>query len=247
MKIMILVLALLLLTSCSQLDDAVSSENNGSSPTPIPASAIPDEAQRAAAEQRKDVETRSDAFKRVPDEFKQVDFTNFKYPVAQLINGEYRSSDAEPNASGRQTAALRSVFYVDVFGDNKKEAIVDISFVACGGSCDGGSDIFYIYSANRPSPKLQWKFQTGTIKYGCGLKSFVLKNKTIAVEMFGDCEYDKGGMNPSNDTVGPFIFSDTTRVEFQSNGKTFFKTALELLPEKPRSVNNYQPKIDVSN
>jgi hypothetical protein len=60
-----------------------------------------------------------------------------------LKNGEYEYDFNE----SRGWFSLRDVYYVDVTGDQIPDAIVNLSHVEWGtGSCDGGSDLFFIYS-----------------------------------------------------------------------------------------------------
>ena len=91
--------------------------------------------------------------KDVPAAFKGIDFKDLSYPTSfrkksiRLRNGTYKI--ATRWGIGGDTFEFEDVDYVDIIGDGKKEAIVRLLWLSCGGSCDGGSYLFYVYSMVR--------------------------------------------------------------------------------------------------
>jgi hypothetical protein len=128
-------------------------------------------------------------FRLVSENFSGVDFQNFSF-------GIYTSPDLKPLSltltDGKMWDDsgwfnLQDVYYKDVTGDGSPEAIVRLLHLRCHGSCDGGADLFYIYSRHNGKLKNIWRYETGSYAYGCGLKSFTLGNKQIVMELFGQC------------------------------------------------------------
>jgi hypothetical protein len=89
----------------------------------------------------------NERFRQVPDEFKSVDFNNFEYDFGRLKDGEFEKEHSGKYARGGSRFSFDDVFYIDLIGDSKKEAVVFLYRVGCGGSCDGGSNIIYFYSS----------------------------------------------------------------------------------------------------
>lgn len=109
------------------------------------------EFQRINKENIEKLDIQNEKFKTVPEEFMNVDFENFTYPTdypkksVSLKNGEFRYEIREKNALGGGWFSFGVVYFVDFTGDNVKEAIVFLSRVDCGGSCDGGTVLMYVY------------------------------------------------------------------------------------------------------
>jgi len=119
-----------------------------------------------------------------------VDFRNFTYPSSLSKSGvtlKDGNREYEDPVSGGDRYHLQDVDYADLTGDGKKEAFVNVVRVICGGSCDGGSHLFYIYSVKQNKPSLLWRIESGSVAYGCGLKSFVVNRSTITLEAFRKC------------------------------------------------------------
>jgi hypothetical protein len=133
------------------------------------------------------------------------------------------------------------VVYTDVTGDGKPDAIVNLSHVQCSGSCDGGSDLFFIYESSDRGLRTIWEYETGSMAYGCGLKSVTLENKQIVVEMFGQC----WGPVSSFTTSGKFMVRDVTRSVFHFNGKRFVKHSTEVTAAPVRDLRSYTPELHI--
>src|ERR1043165_1822641 len=79
--------------------------------------------------------------KEIPLEFRDVDFKNLTYPIVYTVdarrhNVELKDGTREypfKHGGGGATYELRDVHYVDISGDRKREAIVWISQLTCGG------------------------------------------------------------------------------------------------------------------
>ncbi|HJU91891.1 MAG TPA: hypothetical protein VJ656_03060 [Pyrinomonadaceae bacterium] len=192
----------------------------------------------AEVTQATEPEDPNDKFRIIPEEFAQVDFGNWQYGPVALVQGEYESAWKE---GGGETFSLKDVFYTDVTGDGKPEAIVNLSYLQCGGSCDGGSDLFYVYQKSKTGVRKIWTYETGSMAYGCGLKSFTIRKKQIAIEMFGHCWESAS----SFETSGKFMVRDVTRSVFHFNGKRFVKRLTEVTAAPIRDVKNYTPEVNI--
>ncbi len=195
----------------------------------------------------------------VPADFAAIDFKNFSY--ATNLKGKVTLKDGErefpnPGYLGGATYKLSSVDYADLTGDGKEEAIVALSLLTCGGSCDGGSHLFYFYSAGTRRPRLLSRMETGSLAYGeCGLKSFDLKHRNLTLELFQVCRargpafkpLPYGGVSDSFESHGKFGARSFTRFLFQFDGRRFGIKQRQILPFTPGDVRGYQPTISVSN
>ena len=189
--------------------------------------------------------------KEVPPEFKSVDFRNFTYPSSlrgssiTLKDGDHEYEDP---VSGGDRYHLQDVNYADVTGDGKKEAVVNVVRVICGGSCDGGSHLFYIYSAQQNRPRLLWRIESGSVAYGCGLKSFIVNRSTITLEAFRKCHLKSvflaSESNPKE--LGKFQAIGLTRFIFGFDGKNFVLKKREVSASVETDAKNYSPEIRVS-
>ena len=190
----------------------------------------------------------NEKFRSVPENFAGVDFANRVYETYEfegrklevtLVDGKHELVWEE--GGGGETFSLIGVLYTDVTGDEKPEAIVNINHVQCGGSCDGGSDLFYIYQSSKSGLRRIWVYETGSMAYGCGLKSFTLAKKQIVVEMFGQC------WEPASSFEGPgkFMVRDTTRSVFHFNGKRFVKRSTEVTAAPARDLKSYTPEVHI--
>ena len=185
-----------------------------------------------------------DEFRVVPANFKEVDFKNFSYGVHMTSDGKpidlTLTQSLKPlNDSG--WFELKDVYYKDLTGDRQAEAIVRLSHVACAGSCDGGAEIFYIYTTRNGKLKNIWRYETGSYAYGCGLKTFTLGNKQIVLQLFGRCA------RQAMEYPGPakFVVEDLTFKVFEFDGSRFLTKTIEFIPEPARDVKNYKPEIRI--
>lgn len=188
--------------------------------------------------------SQTEKFKIAPKEFKQIDFKNYSYSY-KFYNGRKTNitlKDGEFEYDFKEDKgwfSLSEVYYVDLTNDTKAEAIVLLWNVSCGVSCDGGSALFYIYTIKQNQLKSLWQFETGSLAYGCGLKSFTVRNKKLQLELFGNCN-DK--MNDSS-SLGKFQVKDTTQMTFAFNGAKFIAEKKEAAFAPERNVMNYNPQI----
>ena len=187
-------------------------------------------------------------FRIIPENFKHVDFNNWTYGyyrygkkkfILNLTGGQHVYSSKEEG--GGATFSLKDVFYTDVAGDEEPEAIVILSHVECGVSCDGGSDLFYVYASDKTGFSEIWEYETGSMAYGCGLKSLTLSKKEIVLEMFGRC------WDPASSDPGPakFMVKGTSRAVFQFNGNRFVRRLAEVTDTPATDVKNYEAPIRV--
>jgi hypothetical protein len=183
----------------------------------------------------------------IADDFHGIDFKNHPYPYrfawgrridVPLKNGRFEYD----YRTERGWFDLSDVYVTDLTNDGRPEAIVMLSHVACGVSCDGGSALFYIYSFDHQRLKLLWQYETGDLAYGCGLKSFAAERGTLTLELFGRCSQ----RNRTVSSTGKFQIKDLTRVRLKSNGTRFVVRKREFVSVPERSVLNYKSQINVS-
>lgn len=217
----------------------VANDNNSNRPQPVP------------VEQSNPIqfEAQNEKFRVVPEEFKQIDFEKISYPYKFSYDGRKikialkdDKYEYEEKPSGGGWFDLSDIFYVDLTNDKSPEAIALLWHVSCGGSCDGGAALFYIYTLEQNKLKQLWQFETGSLGYGCGLKSFTVKNKKITMELFGRC-FDK---TEESSMMNKFQAKDTTRLTFGFNGKKFAEEQKEFISVPVRSVLNYRSEISIN-
>ena len=129
-------------------------------PTPTPTITI-----KEPSERQEDINKK---YRIAPEAFAHIDFENHSYGSYRLPSGkkidlhlkdgklEYDYQDADTG-----WIEFNDVYYADVTGDGVPEALVILSHVECGVSCDGGSALFYIYSARKHRLYRIWKYETG--------------------------------------------------------------------------------------
>jgi hypothetical protein len=181
--------------------------------------------------------------------FHGIDFKNRSYPYRfswgkhKLINVLLKNGEYEYDVRDeRGWFNLKNVYLTNLTGDRRPEAIVMIWHVACGVSCDGGSALFYLYSFDNHRLKPLWQYETGDNAYGCGLKSFATKRRTMTLELFGRCS----PRNRTASSMGKSLIKDLTRVTFKWNGTGFVVRKRQFFSIPERSVLNYEPQIDVA-
>ena len=193
----------------------------------------------------------NEQFRSVPGRWASIDFKHHSYGPYRfhggrkinltLKNGEYEYDFYE---SGRGWFSLSDVYYIDITGDQIPEAFINLSHVQCGaGSCDGGSDLFFIYSKNAEGKlKELFQYETGSYGYGCGLKSLTLKGKEVRLELFGRCS------KPATDHPGPgkFMVKDLTQLVFLYHEKGFLSTTTKFVSTDVVDVRNYQPEVHIN-
>jgi hypothetical protein len=250
MKMVFPVLALLISSACHPSALKVGDVSAKPNPTvnnynTSDLSFAPKDASEVKQVKQSGADSYNERFKISPEEFKQIDFKNYSYPYKLsygrrniiLNNGEYEYDFSDD----RGWFSLSDVYYVDLTGDGKPEAIVILSHVSCGGSCDGSAALFYIFTTHQHKLKSIWHFETGSLGYGCGLKSFTVKNRKITAELFGRCI--DGSEESSR---GKFQVKDTTRLTFAFNGRRFVERKKVLISMSERSVLNYEPEISIN-
>jgi hypothetical protein len=200
------------------------------------------------------VESRTQKFREKPPEFGEVDFANSTFPLrisgiqslgpVKFKNGEYEY-DSGPGSTG--WISFDDALFIDINRDSKKEAVVLATHVQCGGSCDGGASLISIFSANGKRPVLLDQIETGSLGYGCGLRSLQIANKKITVEVFGNCRIEHNEMRINDNSIGnsKFQFSDTTKFVFAPIPKLKLQSR-EVTSTPVRSVMNYQAIVSVS-
>jgi hypothetical protein len=192
----------------------------------------------------------NEQFRRVPSRWAPVDFKHNSYGQYKfskqtkidltLKNGEYEYDFSE----SRGWFWLHDVYYVDVTDDQIPEAIVDLAHVECGGgSCDGGSDLIFIYSINAEGQlKELFQYETGSYAYGCGLKSLTVKGKEVWLELFGRCR----GPAMDNPSPAKFMVKDRTRLGFLYVSKGFLGMETQIITSDVADLRNYRPEVHIN-
>lgn len=256
MRVLIFCIALLFLMNCSGQILSQKSENSAANSSsqinstvsdanankPMP---IPNESDKIDGVRQKELDAQNEKFRVVPDEFKKVDFKNFKYPIVTLKNGEKDERNPKNPLAGGQSFTLSDVFYIDLNRDAKKEAIVMLYAVGCGGSCDGGRSIIYLYSSQNPKPKLIDEIEMGSRSGGCSLKSFSIKDKKITIEQFGRCT-KKSHYDESSGYSCKFCVKDLTRSVYFIRNANLIEQSRTTIEEPERNVMNYHSEISIS-
>jgi hypothetical protein len=193
------------------------------------------------------VKDMNERFRLVPDDFKHVDFRNrsygsYKFSRNQISNLTLKDGEGDIYKDDhRGWFSLKDVYYRDVTGDGRKEAIVMLWHVECGGSCDGGAALFYVYTMREGKLKKVWQYETGSNAYGCGLKSLTVQGTWLLFELFGHCPVT------AIDDPGPtkFMIDDLTYVLFEFNGKRFVRHSTEFVSTPSSDVKNHEPQIRI--
>ena len=189
----------------------------------------------------------SERFRAVPGRWANIDFNYQFYGPYKFSNGrkialtlDNGKDEYDFGEDGRGWFSLENVYYFDVTGDRIPDALVDISHVECGGSCDGGTHLFFIYSINAAGyVKKLFEFETGSYAYGCGLKSMTVKRREMSIELFGRCR--RQAMNYAG--PGKFLVQDSTLFSFWYSDKGFLQTELEYISTGVTDVKSYKPEI----
>lgn len=252
MKILFIVLALWALSACRS--SASNNENVSAKPNPVvnnfdAGNSIsgPNHLPKVEQAKQSELEAQNQKFKVVPEDFKQIDLKNYSYPYrfsyGMKINIALKDGEYEYDiANDRGWFNLEDVYYVDLTDDGKPEAIVILWHVSCGASCDGGAGLFYVYTAHQNKLNSLWQYETGSLAYGCGLKSFAVKNRKFTMELFGRCFDNK----EESLGTGKFQVKDITRLTFGFSGGKFVEEGKLIIPAPERSVKNYQQEISIN-
>jgi hypothetical protein len=175
------------------------------------------------------------------EDFYDVDFWNYSYGSYTLSDGKKipltLTNTALVISNTSDTFALKDVYYKDVTGDGRAEAIVWISHVNCAGPCND-SNVFYIYTVKNRQLKPIWQYETGSYAHGCGLKSLTLSGTQIILELFGDCTKQIDDPRASE-----FIVKKSTFILLEFDGRGFRQQSSEVVEISPTRVTNYQPRI----
>lgn len=252
----IFVFSLLFFANCSnQIDAPVSvnalNKNNSADQTANYLKTL-EESEKIQREKAEKLEKENEKFEVAPEEFKDVDFENFTYPTkypkksVTLNEGEFEFENKKSNGGG--TFNLSKVYFVDLTNDSKKEAFVFLWRVDCGGSCDGGALLLYIFSSNGRNPSLLWQLDLGSMAYDCGLKTMTVKDKKIFFAVFGNCVEKVRKLEVIENFYGPGKGTSVGLTEFiyKFNGKTFEREKMMYDPVGNIYHMNYKPEISLS-
>jgi hypothetical protein len=185
-----------------------------------------------------------ESFRVSPVHLQQIDFKNHSYGPYTSSAGmkiNLTLSDGElrlPNNSGG--FALKDVYYRDITGDGIEEAIVWLAHGQCSGSCND-ANLFYVYTVRNGKLKPIWEYETGSYRYGCGLRSFILAAKEIGFSLFGDCSL-RAIRDPS---TSEFMALGFTSIILEFDGRRFAQRSTQFYITPPQNVKNYEPDIRI--
>ena len=203
----------------------------------------------SAAEKKRDV----------PLAFKNINFKNLAYSISwkhrTIVLKGGRVEYFEDKYLGNAWFEYLGVDFIDLTGDGQKDAVVQLFWVSCGASCDGGSHLFYFYSIKRGRLTLLSRIETGSLAAdGCGLKSFVLKKTTLALEVFRVCRFDGVSLMPAYDPhpnpnarMGKYKADKFTRFVLAFSGNRFRLKKREVFPNPQEDIGNYSSNVTISN
>jgi hypothetical protein len=191
-----------------------------------------------------------------PASFREIDFNNLSYPInwkrriVPLTNG--RAEYFQDKYLGNAWFELENVKFSDLTGDGDPEAIVDMSWVSCGGSCDGGSHLFYFYTIKNGKVKLLSRFETGSVAYDCALKSFQLKGRALALELFRTCRFKGNSFveataMPWENRGGKYIAQSITRFDLVFVRSKFVMQRSEVFKNPQEEIGNWEATVVVAN
>jgi hypothetical protein len=104
--------------------------------------------------------------------------------------------------------------------------------------------LFYFYAIRRGRLTLLQRLSTGSLAYGCGLKSFTLGKEVLTIEVFRECSYS-GGTFISKQQPGKFEAHEFTRFTFDVVRGKFAPKKREVLPYAGETLN-YRPDVRIT-
>ena len=192
--------------------------------------------------------------KESPYAFRRIDFKNLSYPISwkneRISLQDGKREYYEHKNLGNGWFELEDVYFADITGDKSEEAIVVLTAVLCGASCDGGSYLFYFYSVEKSKLRLQWRFETGSLGYGCGLKSFFLGKRRLTLEVFNTCFFSGALLERRGDLekrTGKFYAELITRFVLEFEGRKPELKRREILPTPQEELRSYRAQINIVN
>lgn len=246
--VLILALALIVETACGSRIAPPAKNESLKQGTGMPLTTAAPEAVRvdASEEPKQSKET--------PRAFRKIDFKNLSYQISwnneRISLQDGKREYYQHKNLGNGWFELEDVYYGDVTGDEREEAVVVLTAVLCGVSCDGGSALFYFYSVEKGALKLLWRFETGSLAYGCGLKSFGLEKRRIALEVFNTCFFNGAILEPRGhleERARKFYAESVTRFLFEfKEGKPVMRKRI-ILPSFRQELRSYSAQISINN
>ncbi|HQU85714.1 MAG TPA: hypothetical protein PKY59_21440 [Pyrinomonadaceae bacterium] len=254
MKTLILLLALVAFTSCSTqfAADKRAEEHPQPSPTNtyvnsansignINTVEIPTEENQKRIEE---LSNQNEKFLETPAEFKSVDWENYKFGDFKLKDGKFEFFQDEKYSNG--WVELGYVYYLDLSGDSKKEAIVEVYKTFCGASCNGGGLSVYFYKSVKGKAQLIDSLNAGSRAYGCAIKSLTIKEKKIYLEQFGTCKAETD-VNEDKSYYCKYCVKDLTKSVYliDANFK-LVRDSVEIIETPLTKVNNYLSEVSIN-
>ena len=135
------------------------------------------------------------------------------------------------------------VYYLDLTGDQRKDALIVLLEYDCGMGCGASKSYhFYIYSLDKNKPRYVWDYNSNEVGYEGGMKSFVTENEKIVIE-----EYGKGTKAEQQQSGSPgYMSKNIDRRTFNFNGVSFKLKTKEFIETDYINVFNFQPDIKIN-
>ena len=246
-QLVILALVLLIGGSCGKHSRPSNTANSSSQATREVVASTPNNGKSSSTSE-------PEKRKEVPREFTSIDFKNRSYPITwkhQTVTlKDGRLEFYEDKIFYNAWFNFDGVDFLDLNGDGKPEAIVQLDWVSCGASCYGGSSLFYFYAINRQRTTLLSRLELGSVGYDCGLKSFVLKSRLLTLETFRPCRFNGVSFQPTHtdrdERGGKFLTNRFTRFTLYFNGSRFVQRTRKVFPHPEEDFRGYQPTIEIS-
>jgi len=179
-----------------------------------------------------------------PADFKNRSYGQYRFSYGKKIELNLNNGELEYDFGTKLSRGwffLKDLLYTDVTGDGVADALIWLNHVECGVSCDGGRALFFIYTARNGEWKEIWRYETGSMADGCGLKSLTVLNKQLVLQMFGRCAQPE--------TFGSyaerFVASYTTISQFRFNGSRFVKRETDFVSVPAKNVKNFESEIHI--
>ncbi|HEY0762176.1 MAG TPA: hypothetical protein VGD61_07350 [Pyrinomonadaceae bacterium] len=188
----------------------------------------------------------NEPYRFVPAVFSGIDFGNRSYGTYTFIDGKHIELELVAGQfrlflEQKHYFNIRDVFYADVTGDSKPEAIVRLSHLRCIYTCDGAADLFYIYALDKGVLTEIFNYETGNADSGCGLKSFKARKQQVSLEMFGECP----SLVDIPQAAKSVVVDRVTRLEFRYEGDRFVQRRKRIFPITSGSDVNYGTEIQI--
>ena len=172
-------------------------------------------------------------------QIRKIDFRNFTFPGFQDRRIILKSGKQEiTRECGGTIYTLGDIAYVDLTGDRKEEALVEVEdFSGCGSSCVSYG--YYVYATKNNRPHLLWRYSTGCEGEG-GLMDFRLEGMELVFELFGKHKIVGSRTKAAGGNYGGDCCPKTySRIRVAWDGHRFRQRSIRFFPFPYESISDY--------